>query len=72
MVMKWTRSNIEAHKAVHSITIKEGRVHRGDCYRVLIYLNDGWRGEDRTSTLYGSTLQEAGNNLAFIEKGDPE
>lgn len=70
--MKWTRSNIEAHKAVHSITIKEGRVHRGDCYRVLIYLNDGWRGEDRTSTLYGSTLQEAGNNLAFIEKGDPE
>lgn len=70
--MKWTRSNIEAHKAVHSITIKEGRVHRGDCYRVLIYLNDGYRGEDRTSTLYGSTLQEAGNNLAFIEKGDPE
>ena len=70
--MKWTRSNIEAHKAVHSIDIKKGRVHRGDCYRVLIYLNDGWRGEDRTSTLYGSTLQEAGTNLAFIEEGDPE
>ena len=70
--MNWTRSKIEAHKAVHSISIQEGRAYRGDCYRVLIYLNDGWRGEDRTSTLYGATLQEAGANLAFIEKGDPE
>jgi hypothetical protein len=45
---------------------------RGDCYKVLIYLETGYRAEDRTSTLYGATVREAAKGLKFVEVGDPE
>jgi len=48
------------------------RVPKGDCYRVLIYLNTGWVADDRTSTLYGATVREAAKGLKYVRKGTPE
>ena len=66
-----TIAQINARPEVWDVIIQP-RAPKGDCYRVLIYLEIGWRAEDRTSTLYGATVREAAKGLKFIERGDPE
>ena len=50
----------------------DSRVPKGDCYRVLIYLDDGWVADDGTSTLYGATVREAAKGLKYVRRGTPE
>lgn len=66
-----TIAQIKARPEVWDVVIQP-RVPKGDCYRVLIYLNNGYRAEDHTSTLYGETVRKAAKGLKFVEVGEPE
>jgi len=66
-----TIAQIKARPEVWDVVI-DPMVPKGDCYKVLIYLETGYRAEDRTSTLYGATVREAAKGLKFVEVGDPE
>jgi hypothetical protein len=66
-----TRAKLEADPRVDSVFVDESPFMRGESYRVLIYLADGYVAEDQTSTLYGRTIREAAQGLRGVTEGEP-
>lgn len=67
---KMTIKQIESLPQIDEVVIDNSPSMRGDCYRVLIYIEDGWRASDGTSTLYGRTVKEAAQGIKDIERGE--
>lgn len=67
-----TIKQIEALPQIDSVEIDRSPSMRGEPYRVLIYLEEGYRSWDGTSTLYGATVAEAAKSIPRIEVGTPD
>ena len=55
---------IEAHPGVDEVMIC--------CGQVIVYIAEGWRADDRTSTIVGEKLADVALGVACIEQGEVE
>tara|TARA_R100000234_G_C4879662_1_gene126784 strand:+ start:94 stop:423 length:330 start_codon:yes stop_codon:yes gene_type:complete len=53
---------IEAHPGVDEVMIC--------CGQVIVYIAEGWRADDRTSTVVGEKLADVALGVACIERGE--
>jgi hypothetical protein len=65
-----SRKQIEAHPGVDEVMITRG-FYPGDG-QVIVYIAEGWRADDRTSTIFGEKLADVALGVACIERGEVE